>query len=822
MSLTPAMPVSRDAASGAFGRVRNGVVAAAVLTLAAALAARWLLDVRYAWTAIALDLLLLLPVAIGVALATKKSWQPWLVMLVAVLIVVLGHAVKIAWMGAPIYASDFGNGVELFRVMSGWRQVVTAIAVTGLVGLLLVALWSDQQRYGWLILVCSYVLVLPVLAPLFISTEGDSQPPVDRVLARGGISYLLYSKAMRQHDMQSVPTKEEVVDALDVLQIEAPMIAKEFNRRSVHAVLLESIWDVTQLSAYKFSDDPFDPRFRAAWRQSGYSHILSPAFGGATANAEFEFLCGLPALRDQVTFAVGLKKPLPCLPRVLREAGYFSVAAHPYLADFWSRDRAYPLVGFELYRPVDAFVLDDFDGAFLNDQSTYQQVIDWAEKPNDPRPKFSYVVSLSSHFPYDRDRQKRPDIIQVNPDAPILQAYANAARYSTAAAMDYVEKIRANDPDALVILFGDHAPVLGSGPDPYRLSGLGLSDETVPISHSYPILASTPLLVFDGHRGPVNMGQLPLHRLAARVLALLGPGHPVLPQSPKNPDQSDAMRGSRLFFGHLMVPESGSQWRACGSNDIGCTEAEAARSAYVKLRDDLIRGQQYALALLHVNQLDRSATMAVARDYANCALDVSGWGPKKTSRGTAFNTQPDGGSVFWFSLRSGRGAPSIRVGDIEVAAFIAARNASANIGKPDFLNTVGDYPVTWQCPDGSGGLIGLFTVEAPPAPRVAAAADVAEPCHLAVDAWGPVVTGMGKPFNVQADGRSAFWFKLADIKGHPKLYLDGRELALLAHDQLGSTSIAADDPLLSKVGKHPLTWSCSNGSSGVIGEFSVQ
>src|SRR5690606_14125255 len=175
------------------------------------------------------------------------------------------------------------------------------------------------------------------------------------------------------------------------------------------------------------------------------------------------------------------------------------------------------------YRPITAFERDDLDGVFLSDDSTFRQVEAWMRTEAGDAPQFTWLVTLGSHYPYDRDTAVRPDLVQVRPRAPLLQAYANATRYTTAAFMRYARAVLEREPDAVIAAFGDHAPTLGTRPDPY---GAGHGREL----ERYPQLSATPLLVIDGRNGPLAMGSLPLHRLAPRLLALLGEGHPVLPQ----------------------------------------------------------------------------------------------------------------------------------------------------------------------------------------------------------------------------------------------------------------------------------------------------
>lgn len=702
--------------AGNSARVVRGLVVAVVVVLGCSLLARLWLGVAYSPLAMALDAAFLVPVSIGIALATRWRWQPWLGTACLGLLFVVGHAYKLAMLGAPIELADAVAGVELLRILSGWRLAVAVAALSIWCAALLAASWpASMRRAAWLLAPAGWVtwlLLFPGPAATALQALDDDPPPQQaaRLVRQGGIAYLVRALDASDAQAETIPSRGEVAAALKALGVgPTPVPSAAFHPRPIHAVLLESLWDPRQLEAYRFSSDPFDPAFRAAWEAGGRSTVLVPSFGGATANAEFEFLCALPSLRGSVTFEDALRNPVPCLPRLLRAAGYETVAIHPHMADYWNRQNAYPRLGFESYRPISAFARDDLDGAFLADASTFRQVREWAVGEPATRPRFTWLVSLGSHYPYDRNAGKRPDLVRVTPAAPLLQAYANATRYTTAAFMDYVESILASEPDALIVAFGDHAPVLGTHPDPYAelRDGVGAAAPIRP--SAYPVLARTPLVVIDGRNGPVAVGDVPLYRLAPRVLALLGSGHPVLPQAPAAANPHNPTMRARLFFNHMLRRGEDGRWRPCDAPSAGCSRVEAVRTHLSVLRDDLIQGHQYALGMLDAREFALPVRMDIVEDYAACGLQVENWGPRFTSAGQPFNLQPSGRSAFWFSVREARGAPKLRVAGLEVPFTVAGSSASASIG--GVIEQPGVYPLTWVCADGSEGSIGEFTVQ---------------------------------------------------------------------------------------------------------------
>lgn len=689
----------------------RAMVAVGVANTLAALASYAWFDLRYSPQAVLRDAALAWPFVAGAALAARWRFQPWLLAAAIAALLLPGHAAKLAMMGAPLEPGDLFRGVELLGVLHGWRLAFACALPGAWLLALVVGLLPALRRAPWLLVSAAWLVVVLQVLPPRLAREPAAEPGRARALvAAGGTTYLLRALGQRQAELADVPDRAEVAAAIARLGLAPYRAPGAFHARAIHAFLLESVWDPTRLRAYAFSQDPFDPAFRAAWTAGGSSTVVTPVFGGATANAEFEFLCALPAMRDDITFEQAVRNPMPCLPRVLREAGYRTVAIHPYRASYWSRDRAYPLLGFEAYRSLRAFEADDLDGAFLADASTYRQEREWAASLDDARPGFTWLVSLSSHYPFDRDHKRRPDIVQVTPAAPMLQAYANAVRYTTAAFMAEARAILEADPDAIIVAFGDHAPVLGTDPDPYAASGMPVAAGP---DNALAQIAQTPLLVIDGRRGPVPMGSLPLYELAPRLLALLGPGHPTLPQVPAEP-LPDVAEG-RVFFNAMLVRE-GDGWRRCRRGEQACERAIAVRKARDTLRADLGHGHRHALALLDARAFARWTPMELAGDHPRCGLDVASWGPQTTPAGEPFNPQPNGGSAFWFQLREGaRGRPQLEVAGQRAPLTLVGKAASAGFADPAWIRQPGRYAVEWVCGDGTRGTIGTFTVTAPEA-----------------------------------------------------------------------------------------------------------
>ena len=620
---------------------------------------------------------------------------------------------KASLLGAPVYSSDLTAFMALLGILSGWQWLLAAGSVVAVAAAMA---WSLQPRPGqarWLLAGASYLALLVFAAPwgLAAATWLGHVPLEDGIAhfrRDGGVLFLLEDRIERDAGLASAPDAGTVQAAQYSVSLAEPVAGA---RRNVHLVLLESIWDPLRLGAYRFDQDPFDPRFRRLLEASGDSGVLSPVFGSLTANAEFEMLCGLPTSQRVVFFTRHLKRPMPCLPRALRDSGYLTVASHPNHANFWSRDRAYGLIGFEQYHSLPSFVVDDRDGAYLADASTFQQNLEMLAGAGADRPVFNYVVTLSSHYPYQRHRSRRPDRVRVTPAHPMLSDYANAARYTTAAFMDWLEQVRRRDPEALVVAFGDHAPMLGNDPDPYGRSGLPITGGRRS-SNVLSALSSTPLVVVDGREGPVALGQLPIKRVGEVIVRALR-GEPLTVST---------VGMARKFQDNLLVGGRDG-WKRCADpsdptdhGEAGDSECAAARKRDRDqriVRDDLASGHQFASERMRALSVLPPDRMQVDVDVARCFADVEAWGPAATGLGLPFNVQAGGSSAIWLRAPRRAGAPRLRIGNEEGPIHFGEDVGSAKWRTPRFLAEAGRYPVDVVCNGHPPKRLGFFQVGSP-------------------------------------------------------------------------------------------------------------
>jgi phosphoglycerol transferase MdoB-like AlkP superfamily enzyme len=518
----------------------------------------------------------------------------------------VSNALKMVILGSPMMPDDFISVRNMFMLFSGWKfWIMVLMLAVPLTALAAMIHWRHPRSWLSLSLVGAGILVLlnwPAQMMAAMDRQfGDwiwNQPGNYR--ERGLLIHLVQETARNISRGLDVPDEAAVTKALQTLGhsgAEAQQASNNFTKRNVHIILLESFWDPLLLEGIDFSGDPLSSEFRELWAQTGNSTVLSPVFGGYTANAEFEALCGFPVTVDTVFFEGWVRKTAPCLPAHLRAQGYHTYTSHPNVAAFWNRVNVYDRIGFDTYWSKKDFVLDDMNRNFLGDASLYRQMLEKLDsKLQSGEPILDYIVTIFGHLDYPFNAS-RPKVIQASGDNRMLEDYANQIYYKSRELMVFLEELRKRDPDGLIVIFGDHLPFLGPNYGGYTEIGMLESSRDKFTDPMFRTLTRTPMIVIDGRKGPVNTGELPMYRIPELVLDLLG-------------DKSDSiLRLSRLPIDqivrplpglHLLVEDEKSS--VCKQQETDspavCSRTEPLVEALDILTYDLFNGEQHGLKLM--------------------------------------------------------------------------------------------------------------------------------------------------------------------------------------------------------------------------------
>jgi len=571
------------------------------------------LDVTISPAALPADLALHLAVTVLLALATRSLAACIGLQALLMGMLHLGHAGKVAFYGGPLTPDDFASLPALLRIAEG-PAFVGLVLVLALTAALILGNLAVGRRRGWigigglaaagLFLVAAPGPVVRTLDGIYGHVDWDQRGNLER---RGPAIHLVQEAARRFALPDDPPPRALALAAADRLL--APQVgtrgtrllatAQRGNRpavaakRNVHMIVLESFWDAKLLTGSGLTKDPLDRRFRRLWNQAGGSRALSPVFGGHTANAEFEALCGFPVLHEGVVFESRLRRDAPCLPRLMGQAGYQTIASHPNDAAFWNRLNAYRRVGFETYWSDRDFTLDDMNEEFLADSSLYAQVLEKiAPLRETGTPTFNYVLTFFGHVGYPLN-EARPPVVGDDGEVWLVGPYANTVHYKSKELMDFLEVLRKRDPEALIVIFGDHLPFLGFNHAGYTQAGLLAADRGEFTAEMFRTVSATPLIVIDGKRGPIDVGDRPIYSLPALILDLLGDERPTIMDYTRTPDDLTI----RPFPGTHLVVAGDADPVVCRADDTTdlCVGTADWLNAVEMVKRDLFLGDGHAV-----------------------------------------------------------------------------------------------------------------------------------------------------------------------------------------------------------------------------------
>jgi phosphoglycerol transferase MdoB-like AlkP superfamily enzyme len=512
----------------------------------------------------------------------------------------VGNAVKISFFGGPIMPDDAYALRSLLLVLEGWHFIAAAVPLAAIAALLLFNFtlrhWSAYLASMLVILFGMTLVYKPVaiLEPLdryFGNSVWDQR---SNYLYRGATLYSLQEGARYFADAHIPPDRDLALSAAANLLdnvTENTTAPGDFTPRNVHIVLLESFWDPTLLKEAGYNQDPLAPAFRRLWKRTGFSHVMSPVYGGYTANAEFEILCGFPVVEDNVKFERQMLNDVPCLPHLLAEYGYRTLASHPNVPVFWNRINAYRRMGFQTYWSKQDFLLDDMNREFLSDASLYRQVLEKIADPvNSKQPLLNYIVTYFGHWNYPLN-DSRLNRITASSAVEEVSSYANTMYYKSLELMAFLDHLQALDPDSIIVLFGDHLPFMGENFAGYVDSGVLASKRSDFSADMFRFYVSTPLVIIDGPRGPVKTGNLAIYEIPALLLKLLHINGPTIMDYTQAPD---GMRVRPLPGLHIDLLADGSI-EVCKEPPFSsaCQTSTRWLQDVLTVNDDLFIGQQF-------------------------------------------------------------------------------------------------------------------------------------------------------------------------------------------------------------------------------------
>ena len=266
----------------------------------------------------------------------------------------------------------------------------------------------------------------------------------------------------------------------------------------------EALWDPTRLPNVTFSKDPMP--FLHELQESGRGGwLVSPVFAGGTCLPEFEFLTGFSTkflYSTAYPYIQYVTKPTSSVVSTLRDNGYETHAFHPYHKNFYSRNTAYPLLGFDDFTGISDLEEYTKSGAYISDMFMTEQIIKAYEK-REKDSFFMFNVSMQNHGAYRGDRYDAYDIDlscdgMSEEDLGGLQAFTQGVYEADEAFRVLCEYFEEKEEPTIIMMYGDHLPLLGTDNSTYKKGGIVEDREVVDFPNE-PQMYETPYVVWTNY-----------------------------------------------------------------------------------------------------------------------------------------------------------------------------------------------------------------------------------------------------------------------------------------------------------------------------------
>ena len=243
---------------------------------------------------------------------------------------------------------------------------------------------------------------------------------------------------------------------------------------TVIMVLSETFSDPTRVPGVSFSEDPM-PNIRHVKAQTTSGLMLSPGYGGGTANIEYQALSGLSMANYSSTLSIAYQQLVPSLKwaPTLNQAWDkangkgSSIAFHAYNRNMYFRDLNYKKFGFSKFYATDGTpqlkVLRPLGSAwYASDESFYSEVL--KKISSSDQKKFYQVVTMQNHMPYEDfypDNQFKDEDTSSNlqdDEKQNIETYTKGLSYTDQATAEFLNQLNHIDRPITVVFYGDHLP----------------------------------------------------------------------------------------------------------------------------------------------------------------------------------------------------------------------------------------------------------------------------------------------------------------------------------------------------------------------------
>ena len=251
----------------------------------------------------------------------------------------------------------------------------------------------------------------------------------------------------------------------------------ELTDNTVIMILSETFSDPTRVPGVSFSLDPI-PNIRNIKNTTTSGLMLSPGYGGGTANIEYQALTGLNLANFNDSLIVPYQQLVPnqndpysfnqiWMKKYGKNA---STAVHPFQQSMYLRNINYRKFGFSYLYTLDSKIPLKHTGCidrspYVSDSEAYQSILDLLDRQQDSKSsQFLQLVTMQNHMPYgdyyDNNEFSDANISEDLSDGERwnINTYTKGINWTDQETADFLNQLDQIDKPITVIFYGDHLP----------------------------------------------------------------------------------------------------------------------------------------------------------------------------------------------------------------------------------------------------------------------------------------------------------------------------------------------------------------------------
>ncbi len=411
--------------------------------------------------------------------------------------------------GSPLLPTDFSLAKEAIEISGHFKEVYLWMALIAIGALFLIVILlklTPRERYKWPQKTAVFLTSVTLLTGFYTAFG-----PIQKAFALQLINLsqkmnyeengMMLGFALNAEYLKVPEPANYQEDAIQkVLEGSKATYSEDPNfQPNIILVMSEAFWDPTLMKNVSFNQDPM-PFFRSLQKSQTSGTMLSPVYGGGTANTEFEVLTGFSVQflpNGAIPYAQYINKPIESLPTILERQGYATSAIHPYDNWFYDRNNVYKRLGFDKFISKEHFNNPEIKGQYIRDTELTKKILDEVKATD--KPDFIYATSMQAHGPYENSQNPQNTIkvsgSNLSPASQaILENYSNTLADVDQSLKQLIEGLEQCGEPTEVIFFGDHLPMLGDDYSVYKEASFINGDNSY---QDYLNLHSVPFVAWN-------------------------------------------------------------------------------------------------------------------------------------------------------------------------------------------------------------------------------------------------------------------------------------------------------------------------------------